>query len=250
MPIDNLIPNAFRKKKDTDRQYKNISYHGNPWVENLSRPYEITRGLKGTHLAVWQSHGMFYKIDRNEWRWQRPRLFGTTEDLFTQSFVVPYLIPMLENAGAIVFTPRERNWQRQEVIVDNNTCPAGSQYLEVNYKKCRWTNAPAPGFAQRYSVYPDNHNPFADGTARMITTQTKPEKLLPNGFPTFRKKGNMRCTSATRPCRKVSAMPNILSSTTEALRNSGLTSKWEEAHGFISEHSNSTKDAMTTAWSC
>ena len=189
MPIDNLIPNAFRKKKDTDRQYKNISYHGNPWVENLSRPYEITRGLKGTHLAVWQSHGMFYKIDRNEWRWQRPRLFGTTEDLFTQSFVVPYLIPMLENAGAIVFTPRERNWQRQEVIVDNNTCPAGSQYLEVNYKKCYWTNAPAPGFAQRYSVYPDNHNPFADGTARMITTQTKPEKAFAEWIPDIPEKG-------------------------------------------------------------
>lgn len=189
MPIDNLIPNAFRKKKDTDRQYKNISYHGNPWVENLSRPYEITRGLKGTHLAVWQSHGMFYKIDRNEWRWQRPRLFGTTEDLFTQSFVVPYLIPMLENAGAIVFTPRERNWQRQEVIVDNNTCPAGSQYLEVNYKKYRWTNTPAPGFAQRYSVYPDNHNPFADGTARMITTQTKPEKAFAEWIPDIPEKG-------------------------------------------------------------
>ena len=189
MPIDDLIPNAFRKKKDTDRQYKNISYHGNPWVENLSRPYEITRGLKGTHLAVWQSHGMFYKIDRNEWRWQRPRLFGTTEDLFTQSFVVPYLIPMLENAGAIVFTPRERNWQRQEVIVDNNTCPAGSQYLEVNYKKCCWTNAPAPGFAQRYSVYPDNHNPFADGTARMITTQTKPEKAFAEWIPDIPEKG-------------------------------------------------------------
>ena len=189
MPIDNLIPNAFRKKKDTDRQYKNISYHGNPWVENLSRPYEITRGLKGTHLAVWQSHGMFYKIDRNEWRWQRPRFFGTTEDLFTQSFVVPYLIPMLENAGAIVFTPRERNWQRQEVIVDNNTCPAGSQYLEVNYKKCCWTNAPAPGFAQRYSVYPDNHNPFADGTARMITTQTKPEKAFAEWIPDIPEKG-------------------------------------------------------------
>jgi len=189
MPIDNLIPNAFRKKKDTDRQYKNISYHGNPWVENLSRPYEITRGLKGTHLAVWQSHGMFYKIDRNEWRWQRPRLFGTTEDLFTQSFVIPYLIPMLENAGAIVFTPRERNWQRQEVIVDNNTCPAGSQYLEVNYKKYHWTNAPAPGFAQRYSVYPDNHNPFADGTARMITTQTKPEKAFAEWIPDIPEKG-------------------------------------------------------------
>ena len=31
--------------------------------------------------------------------------FCTTEDLFTQSFVIPYIIPMLENAGAIVYTP-------------------------------------------------------------------------------------------------------------------------------------------------
>lgn len=188
-PIDNLIPNAFRKNKDTDRQYKGISYRGNPWTENLSRPFDITRGLKGIHLAVWQSHGMFYKIDRSEWRWQRPRLFGTTEDLFTQSFVVPYLIPMLENAGAVVFTPRERNWQRQEVIVDNNTCPAGSQYLEVNYKKYRWTTTSMPGFAQRYSTYPDNHNPFADGTARMITTQPKAEKAFAEWIPDIPEKG-------------------------------------------------------------
>ena len=49
-----------------------------------------------------------------------PRLFCTTEDLFTQSFIIPYLIPMLENAGANVFTPRERDTQKQEVIVDND----------------------------------------------------------------------------------------------------------------------------------
>ena len=79
-------------------------------------------GLEGRHIALWQSHGKVYRNERNEWRWQRPRLFCTTEDLFTQSFVVPYLIPMLENAGAVVFTPRERDWQRYEVIVDNNTC--------------------------------------------------------------------------------------------------------------------------------
>ena len=45
------------------------------------------------------------KKDKGCWEWQRPRLFCTTEDLFTQSFVIPYIIPMLENAGAIVYTP-------------------------------------------------------------------------------------------------------------------------------------------------
>lgn len=39
---------------------------------------------------------------------------------FTQSFVVPYIIPMLENAGAARHTPRERDLA-QPVIVDNNT---------------------------------------------------------------------------------------------------------------------------------
>ena len=30
------------------------------------------------------------------------------------------LVPMLENAGAGVFLPRERDWQVHEVIVDND----------------------------------------------------------------------------------------------------------------------------------
>ena len=47
-------------------------------------------------------------------------LFGTTEDLYTQTIVIPYLFPMLENAGAVVVSPRERDWQKQEVIVDND----------------------------------------------------------------------------------------------------------------------------------
>ena len=53
-------------------------------------------------------------------KWQRPAMFGTTEDLFTQTIVVPYLIPMLEKAGANVFTPRERDWQTNEIIIDND----------------------------------------------------------------------------------------------------------------------------------
>lgn len=88
---------------------------------NNSRPYNISKGLNGQHVALWQSHGKYFINDKKEWGWQRPRLFSTTEDQFTQSFILPYVIPMLQNAGAVVYTPRERDTQKQEVIVDNDT---------------------------------------------------------------------------------------------------------------------------------
>ena len=114
---------------------------------------------------------------------------GTLAEVFTQSFVVPYLIPMLENAGAVVFTPRERDWQRHEVIVDNNTCTKGSHYLEVGDKKYRWQDTDKPGFAQKYQQYPDNYNPFTDGTARFIPTQGQPEKAFAEWIPDIPEKG-------------------------------------------------------------
>ena len=70
-PIENLVPNAFRsKKEDKSRQYGKIDYKGDPWVANTSRPFEITRGLQNRHLAVWQSHGRYYKNDKKQWVWQ------------------------------------------------------------------------------------------------------------------------------------------------------------------------------------
>lgn len=33
---------------------------------------------------------------------------------------MPYLMPMLENAGAYVMSPRERDTRRAELIVDSN----------------------------------------------------------------------------------------------------------------------------------
>ena len=137
-----------------------------PWVTNASRPYSIDHGLEGRHLSVWASHGRYYDNDKGTWRWQRPALFCTNEDLFTQTIVVPYLIPMLENAGAVVFTPRERDWQRNEVIVDNDDTNALVQYREEAIRK-PWTQAPQPGFAQHAGHYQDGENPFTAGTARM-----------------------------------------------------------------------------------
>lgn len=190
-PIEELIPNLYRnKKKDKERLSLHTDYKGTPWVKNTSRPNEISRGLQDRHIAIWQSHGNYYKNEKDEWGWQRPRLFCTTEDLFTQSFVLPYVIPMLENAGAIVYTPRERDTQKNEIIVDNDT-PNASLYLEVGSKKAKWRTAPLKGYAQKKAIYRDGENPFADGTCRIIDTEKKKKKdqAFAEWVPTLPAKG-------------------------------------------------------------
>ena len=146
-------------------------HKGEPWVKNTSLPYSADRGLQGHHFSVWASHGRYYDQGKGQWRWQRPSLFCTTEDLFTQTIVVPYLIPMLENAGAVVFTPRERDWQRHEVIVDNDPTNSltASRYEESYYRNA-WQQAPQRGFAMHSGTYRDGENPFEAGTARMAET--------------------------------------------------------------------------------
>jgi len=68
---------------------------------------------------------------------------------------------MLEHAGAVVFTPRERDWQKNEVIVDNDG--RSSNYKEESLKK-KWSDTSVPGFAQHYGSYNDGENPFTAGT--------------------------------------------------------------------------------------
>lgn len=193
--IDDLIPNIYRKgKKDKSRLYENLEYKGAPWVTKV-RPYEINRGLQDKHVALWQSHGKYYLDKTNEWAWQRPRLFCTTEDQFTQSFIIPYVIPMLENAGANVFTPRERDTQKNEVIVDNdgNAANSGSGanslYLDVKSSKARWEQTSQPGFAMKKRIYQDGDNPFTVGTARYARTEKKKNKAFAEWIPNIPETG-------------------------------------------------------------
>lgn len=154
-----------------------IDYNGRPWVANTSKKADFTNGLGGRHLSLWASHGRYYDNDKGIWKWQRPFLFCTTEDLFTQTIVVPFLIPMLENAGAIVFTPRERDWQTDEYIVDpDGGLGYGSNSYEEYYDKDAWTATDQPGFAAHNGNYQDNENPFAAGKARQVKSTKKAGK--------------------------------------------------------------------------
>ncbi len=143
-----------------------VEYDGDPWVTNASSPLEITKGLANSHISLWASHGRYYDVGRGVWKWQRPYLFCTNEDLFTQTIVVPFLIPMLEKAGANVFTPRERDWQACEVIVDNDDRVLLPYYIEANVGQ-RWVDCGIRGFAYGDGAYQDGANPFAYGTTRM-----------------------------------------------------------------------------------
>ena len=176
--IEQLIPNYYTTNKDTLRLFGQLEYKGNPWTLNLSRPYAPTKGLSNRHIALWQSHGIYYDIKRKEWRWQRPRLYGTTEDQFTQSIVLPFLIPMLENAGAVVYTPRERDIQSKEVIVDNDGMQSRSEYKEIESDKSSWMQCDSAGFAYWKRNYEYGENPFKMGTARYTFTEREGNAMI------------------------------------------------------------------------
>lgn len=116
-------------------------YNGQPWTQNLSSPWRPTNGLSGHHLCLWASHGRYFSQAKG-WTWQRPLLYCTTEDLLTPSFVYPFLIPMLERAGAVVWTPRERDLQPLCAIVDS---------AHETPKSYQW-QVPMPASGQ-YAVY-------------------------------------------------------------------------------------------------
>ena len=167
--IEDLIPNQLRKDPSPARTWRKTNYQGNPWVRRLSAAHVASNGLTGRHVMINASHGRYYKLGK--WRWQRPYLFCTTEDLLTHSFVYPFLIPMMENAGAVVYTARERDHQVHESVVDNDPttffpiypadtlpgatvmaptellAPRDGSYQEIGQEGFRWDTAPGKGFA-------------------------------------------------------------------------------------------------------
>ena len=101
------------------------------WVTNTSRPYAAKQGLDGKHIALWGSHGQYYHQPTESWRWQRAKVWSTVEDLYTTSYTMPFLVPMLENAGAVVVQPRERDTQTYEQVIDDSQATMG-------YWRGRW----------------------------------------------------------------------------------------------------------------
>lgn len=135
----------------------------NPLVTSPDRDV-YGRGLSGRHIAVWPSHGRYFDQKSGKWRWQRPVLFTSVEDLLSTGIVLPYVVPMLENAGACVMLPRERDVCPVEIVIDND--PSGSVRGRGTYSESGSWAAYGTGFADTAEVYTGLDNPFKAGTSR------------------------------------------------------------------------------------
>lgn len=165
-PLEQLVPNYYR----SDSRYYDRTRMPAPAKTSRAavvRPahplFSPRKGLLDRVIDVRPSHGWYYSVEQQRWEWQRPRMFQTVEDLLNWSIVVPYLIPMLENAGATVFMPRERDRQIHEVIVDNEN---NQDYSERAGSGLNWTTAPEKGFALITPPFLPSVNPFLQGSSR------------------------------------------------------------------------------------
>lgn len=149
--------------------------HNVPFVRYVTPLTEIPHGMEGDNIALWHSHGRYYKPATGAWAWQRGLLFQTIEDTYTSSYVLPYLVPMLENAGAYVMLPRERDINPIEVIIDNDLGDENSvlysqpNYFEINGSQ-KWETGDGEGFIYDLQDFRDTENPFENGTYRQVRT--------------------------------------------------------------------------------
>jgi hypothetical protein len=161
--VRDLVPNYHRsssKSKDRRRSPGQLKRNSPPLVRKLSKPHLDNSTLYNINIALWHSHGWYYEPALDRWEWQRARLFQTVEDIYPLSYTLPFLVPMLENAGANVFVPRERDWQIHEVLVDNNGSTGRSLYVAPEHLEESDTGS---GFAMGNPPYV-NENPFRLGS--------------------------------------------------------------------------------------
>jgi hypothetical protein len=168
--LEQLVPNYYRnslEEYDRERLPPSGLRRPAPVVRNMSRGNNPRKGLLNMNIGLWHSHGWYYSNKKRRWEWQRPRLFQSVEDLGPMAYTIPYLVPMLENAGAIVFLPRERDTQTAMAVVDNDSS-AGSYGETYRDSSRAWTTAVTPCFAQGHPPYHAGENPFRAGTHRIV----------------------------------------------------------------------------------
>ncbi len=145
-----------------------------PFVKAKNPDNIAHKGMEGDIVALWPSHGRYFK--NGGWYWQRPILFQTLEDIYTLGYIYPFVTPMIENAGAYVMLPRERDPSHIEVIVDNDVNDGGELFSQTYYKEIsadtKWETGEEDGFIYDLKDFRDTENPFEVGTYRQTSTIT------------------------------------------------------------------------------
>ncbi|MEZ4319253.1 MAG: N-acetylmuramoyl-L-alanine amidase [Myxococcota bacterium] len=113
--------------------------------------------LSGKAVYLSQCHGWIYQESLGRFATQRGNIHETVEDLHNPEGMNQYLTAYLENAGAAVFTVKERDLQTATAIADND----GSGYSESGTGFETYLD----GFGNA-STYAYGTDPFDSGTTR------------------------------------------------------------------------------------
>jgi hypothetical protein len=114
-----------------------------------------------------------------------------TEDTYTMGNTIPFLVPKLENAGAYVFTPRERDTQSTEVLVDNDPTVAVKPVTQRQTgAKSKWRYGGHHRISQRKKYY-KREKILSQWELSVNVKQGKKRKtLLSIGLPNIPEKGD------------------------------------------------------------
>ena len=143
---------------------------------------DITGALTGKTLFVSAGHGWTYNINYDDsdtflsepgWLTQRDVSQGMREDDSNAEMVSYFLIPYLQNAGALVFSVRERDRQENMVIIDeaDGTDYADSDGIYEEGGNWATTTDANLGYGYGRTTYPIaiDVNPMRSGKYRHAT---------------------------------------------------------------------------------
>ncbi len=156
--LEDLLPEPIPMPDDPGASPSTLP-GGPPPLLPADFPGRSDGALTGRAVYLSQCHGFIWYETIDRFSTQRPNLFDTVEDFHNPEALNQFLTAYLENAGAAVFTVKERDHNPLEVIVDDGdpgTAETGDGFADGK-----------PGWGTRPSwSYGDN--PFRSGTTRTM----------------------------------------------------------------------------------
>ncbi len=130
-----------------------------PYSAPADNPGPAQGALSGKAIYLSQCHGWIWSETLGRFATQRGNIHETVEDMHNPEGMNQYLTAYLENAGAQVFTVKERDIQPETAIVDNDGGGAG--YTETGSGFETYLDGFAIAGSYAYGV-----DPFDAGTTR------------------------------------------------------------------------------------
>jgi hypothetical protein len=132
-----------------------------PIAHPADHPGATMGALSGKAVYLSQCHGWIWYDSLGRFSTQRGNVYDTVEDFHNPEAANWYLTAMLENAGAQVFTVKDRGMNTESVVIDNDAPSSGGSYQESG---SGFEDGAAGWAAAETRAYGDD--PFDAGTTR------------------------------------------------------------------------------------